>query len=157
MHEGTPIKSHIAEFFSNINDLDKIEVKIKDEDQALLLLCFLHSSYKSFREATSMEASQRSMSMRSRSIFSSRTKLTPSWRVSLIMIISGSSLFKGEENNGSSTGNSKHKNLTCNYCHKKGHIKSECWLRKKKNQMLILLNWLKEMKNNTTFYLLQIN
>ena len=37
-HEGTPIKSHIAEFFSIINDLDKIEIKI--EDQALLLLCF---------------------------------------------------------------------------------------------------------------------
>ena len=40
MHEGTPIKSHIAEFFSIINDLDKIEVKIEDEDQALLLPCF---------------------------------------------------------------------------------------------------------------------
>jgi len=50
MHEGTPIKSHIAEFFSIINDLDKIEVKIEDEDQALLLLCSLPSSYKSFRE-----------------------------------------------------------------------------------------------------------
>jgi len=51
MHEGTSIKSHIAEFFSIINDLDKIEVKIEDEDQTLLLLCFLPSSYKSFREA----------------------------------------------------------------------------------------------------------
>ena len=39
MHEGTPIKSHITEFFFIINDLDKIEIKIKDEDQALLLLC----------------------------------------------------------------------------------------------------------------------
>ena len=39
MHEGTHIKSHITEFFSIINDLDKIEVKIEDEDQALLLLC----------------------------------------------------------------------------------------------------------------------
>ena len=55
MHECTPIKSHIAEFFSIINDLDKIEVKIKDEDQVLLLLCSLSSSYKSFREATSYE------------------------------------------------------------------------------------------------------
>jgi len=51
MHKGTPIKSHIAEFFSFINDLDKIEVKIEDEDQALLILCSLPSSYKSFREA----------------------------------------------------------------------------------------------------------
>ena len=38
IHEGTPIKSHIVEFFSIINDLDKIEVKIKDKDQTLLLL-----------------------------------------------------------------------------------------------------------------------
>ena len=35
---------------SIINDLDKIEVKIEDEDQILLLLCFLLSSYKSFRK-----------------------------------------------------------------------------------------------------------
>jgi len=32
MHEGTPIKSHISEFFSIVNDLDKIEVKLEDED-----------------------------------------------------------------------------------------------------------------------------
>jgi len=51
MHKSTPIKSHIAEFFSIINDLDKLEVKIEDEDQALLLLCSLPFSYKSFREA----------------------------------------------------------------------------------------------------------
>jgi len=31
MHEGTPIKSHIAEFSSIINELDKIDVKIDDE------------------------------------------------------------------------------------------------------------------------------
>jgi len=51
MYEGTPIKSHIAKFSSMINDLDKIEIKIEDENQALLLLCSLPSSYKSFREA----------------------------------------------------------------------------------------------------------
>ena len=44
MHEGTPIKSHITKFSFIINDL-------KDENQALLLLCSLPSSYKSFREA----------------------------------------------------------------------------------------------------------
>jgi len=54
-HEGTPIKSHIAKFFSIINDLNKIEVKIEDEDQTLLLMCSLPSSYKSFREAIIFE------------------------------------------------------------------------------------------------------
>jgi len=35
---------------------------------------------------------------------------------------------KEKSNNGSSTGNSKHKNLTCNYCQKKEHIRDDCWL-----------------------------
>ena len=51
MHEGTPIKPHIEEFSSIINDLDKIEIKIEDEDQAFLLLYSLPFSYKSFRKA----------------------------------------------------------------------------------------------------------
>ena len=51
MHEGTPIKSHITEFFSIVNDIDKIEVKVEDENQTLLLLSFLPSLCKSFREA----------------------------------------------------------------------------------------------------------
>ena len=50
MHECIPIKSHITEFSSIINDIDKIEIKIGDGDRALLLLCSLPSSYKSFRE-----------------------------------------------------------------------------------------------------------
>ena len=39
---------------------------------------------------------------------------------------------RGKSNNESFRGNSKHKNLTCNYCQKKEHIRSECWLQKKK-------------------------
>jgi len=50
MHDGIPIKSHIIEFTSISNELDKIEIKIEDEDQALLLQCSLPSTYKSFRK-----------------------------------------------------------------------------------------------------------
>ena len=50
MHEGTPIKSHIKKIFI-IYDLDMIEIKIEDENQALLLLYYLLSLYKSFRES----------------------------------------------------------------------------------------------------------
>ena len=68
MQEGTPIKSHIAEFLSIINDLDKIEVTIEDEDQTLLLLCSLPSSYKSFRKAIIYGGKSTIKVMRSRSI-----------------------------------------------------------------------------------------
>jgi len=30
------------------------------------------------------------------------------------------------------TDNPKHKNLVCNWCHKKWHIRADCWTRKKK-------------------------
>jgi len=72
MHEGTPIKSHIAEFFSIINDLDKIEVK-REDDQALLLLCSLPSSYKSFRKAL-IYGGKSTIKVR---VCSKRTKLRP--------------------------------------------------------------------------------
>ena len=47
------MKVHLSSLtlHSIINDLDKIEVKIEDDDQALLLLCSLPPSYKRFREA----------------------------------------------------------------------------------------------------------
>jgi len=48
------------------------------------------------------------------------------------MMIPDKFIIQGKSNKRSSMGNSKHKNLTCNYFHKKGHIRSECWLQKKK-------------------------
>ena len=39
---------------------------------------------------------------------------------------------KEKSNNESTTGNSKYKNLVYNWRHKKGHIRVNCWTRKKK-------------------------
>ncbi|MFQ6645001.1 hypothetical protein Gotur_019208 [Gossypium turneri] len=41
---------HISQFITLLNDLKNVEIHIDDEDQAILLLCFLPPSYKSFRE-----------------------------------------------------------------------------------------------------------
>ncbi|KAL5795047.1 hypothetical protein ACOSP7_003641 [Xanthoceras sorbifolium] len=48
MSEGTSLGSHIDEFEYLIMDLQNLDVE--DEDQALLLLCSLPSSYRHFRE-----------------------------------------------------------------------------------------------------------
>ncbi|MFQ6634906.1 hypothetical protein Gotur_010878, partial [Gossypium turneri] len=41
---------HISQFITLLNDLKNVEVKIDDEDQAMLLLCSPSSSQKSFTE-----------------------------------------------------------------------------------------------------------
>ncbi|KAK5831022.1 hypothetical protein PVK06_014817 [Gossypium arboreum] len=50
MNEGELLRDHISQFITLLNDLKNVEVHIDDEDQAMLLLCYLPPSYKSFRE-----------------------------------------------------------------------------------------------------------
>ncbi|MBA0785630.1 hypothetical protein Gotri_026116 [Gossypium trilobum] len=50
MNECEFIRDHISQFITLLNGLKNVEVKIDDEDQAMLLLCSLPPSYKSFRE-----------------------------------------------------------------------------------------------------------
>ncbi|MFQ6665957.1 hypothetical protein Gotur_032494 [Gossypium turneri] len=51
MNEGELLRDHISQFINLLNDLKNVEVHNDDEDQAMLLLCSLPYSYKSFRES----------------------------------------------------------------------------------------------------------
>jgi len=48
MQEGTPLRDHLDQLNTILLDLRNIEVKIEDEDAALILLVFLPSSYENF-------------------------------------------------------------------------------------------------------------
>ena len=50
MSEGTPIQSHLDEFNSIIIDLENLDVKIDDEDKAVLLIVSLPPSHRQFKE-----------------------------------------------------------------------------------------------------------
>ncbi|MFQ6665045.1 hypothetical protein Gotur_031926 [Gossypium turneri] len=50
MNEFDLLRDHISQFITLLNNLNNIEVHIDDENQAMILLCFLPPSYKSFRE-----------------------------------------------------------------------------------------------------------
>ncbi|KAH1091748.1 hypothetical protein J1N35_019005 [Gossypium stocksii] len=50
INECELLRDHIGQFTTLLNDLKNVEVQIDDEDQTMLLLCYLPSSYKSFRE-----------------------------------------------------------------------------------------------------------
>ncbi|MFQ6659563.1 hypothetical protein Gotur_028416 [Gossypium turneri] len=45
MNEGELLRDHISQFITLLNDLKNFEVHINDEDQTMLLLCYLPSSY----------------------------------------------------------------------------------------------------------------
>jgi len=50
MHKGTSIRTYISEFTSLVMDLKNMDEMFSDEQQAMMLLCFLPPSYKNFRE-----------------------------------------------------------------------------------------------------------
>ncbi|MFQ6641507.1 hypothetical protein Gotur_016223 [Gossypium turneri] len=45
MNECELLRDHISQFITLLNDLKNVKVKIDDEDQTMLLLCSLPSSY----------------------------------------------------------------------------------------------------------------
>ena len=50
MVEGTSIQSHLNEFNSIILDLERLDVKIDDEDKTILLVVSLPSYFKHFKK-----------------------------------------------------------------------------------------------------------
>ena len=50
MAKGIPIQKHLNDFNSIIVDLQSLDVKIEDEDKAILLVVSLPASYKHFKE-----------------------------------------------------------------------------------------------------------
>ncbi|KAG8497502.1 hypothetical protein CXB51_008962 [Gossypium anomalum] len=98
LEEGASVHEHLTVFKEILSNLEAMEVQYDKEDLGLILLCSLPPSYSTFRDT---------------------------------ILYSRESLTVDEEQNprGKSKGKSKSSNRgkTCNFCKKKGHIKSECY------------------------------
>ena len=146
MTEGTSILSHLDKFDSLIMDLKNVEVKIEDEDQAILLLCSLPQSFKYFRDT--MIYGKESVSYDSiKSALKSKEQIDRDITGETSRSQAEGLFVRGRSENrdfekGKSKGRSKsrHKNLICNYCKKKGHIKADCYKLKNKEKSKVEQN-----------------
>ncbi|MFQ6669274.1 hypothetical protein Gotur_034594, partial [Gossypium turneri] len=115
MNEGELLGDHINQFITLLNDLKNIEVHIDDKDQAMLLLCSLPPSYKSFRENQIYGRDKLSFEDVKGHLLS-RDKLDNEFgldskadRQAFVLVAS------------------KKRDKRCRYCKKLGHVKANCY------------------------------
>ncbi|KAK5812564.1 hypothetical protein PVK06_027999 [Gossypium arboreum] len=119
MNEGELLRDHISQFITLLNDLKNVEVHIDDEDQAMLLLCSLPPSYKSFRETLIYGRDKLSFEDVKGHL---RDKLDNEFH-----------LDSKTDRQASVLVASKKRDKRCRYWKKLGHVKADCYkLRNKK-------------------------
>ncbi|KAL5763988.1 hypothetical protein ACOSP7_016342 [Xanthoceras sorbifolium] len=141
MAEGASIKSHIDEFSTILMDLGNMEISYDDEDQALMLLRSLPPSYKHFRDTLiysrqTLKLEDVKAALFSKELIDKELGTSRNDSPAEGLLVRGRTPDKSSSSNQRSRSRSKsrHGNLTCNYCKKKGHIKSECFKLKNKQQ-----------------------
>jgi gag-polypeptide of LTR copia-type len=123
MTEGTTLKSHILKYIILLNDIEMIDIKTDDEDKVMILLCLLPNSYKGFKEI----------------ILHSRDSLTLEDLKNNLLVKSDIDLDSNKainhenvKNSDRNRSKSRHKNMICDFCKNKGHIKVNCFKLKEK-------------------------
>jgi hypothetical protein len=113
--EGTSMQSHLNEFNSIIVDIESLDVKIDDEDKAILLVVSLPPSFKHFKKImlygnhTSMSFENVKSNLLSKEKFDVDSRSEPKDKC---LIVQGSEDHKS--------------NLYCRYCRKNTHHISRC-------------------------------
>lgn len=135
MAEGTLIQNHLDELNKIIMDLKAMDVKINDEDQALMLLCSLPSSYGNFvetmlygRDTVTMEDVKASLN--SRELKNKMSENSTESRIEALMVQGKGKETESSSGGGKSRSRRNARKGKCNYCHKEGHWKVDCPLIK---------------------------
>ncbi|KAG8482553.1 hypothetical protein CXB51_024224 [Gossypium anomalum] len=119
-YEAASVHEHLTVFKEILSNLEAMEVQYDKEDLGLILLCSLAPSYSTFKDT----------------ILYSRESFTIDEGESLIArerqdrnTDNDRGRIQEQNPHGKSKGRSKSSNRgkTCNFCKKKGHIKSECY------------------------------
>jgi hypothetical protein len=134
-----PLCDHLDEFNKILMDLKNIDIKIDDEDQALILLCSLPEFFDKFINSMlyskdtifliDVKSALNSMELRTR--LNGKGSDNQAEGLFVKGCSENSSNFRGQsserdsDRRGQSQSNSKNR-VKCYYCKKYGHYKSEC-------------------------------
>ncbi|KAJ4703754.1 Retrovirus-related Pol polyprotein from transposon TNT 1-94 [Melia azedarach] len=142
MQEGMPLRDHLDQLNTILLELRNIDVKVEDEDAALILLVSLPLSYENFvqsfivgKDTVSLEEVRSSLHTREL-----RHKATGTGADN-----QAAGLVASESYGHGNSGKKKFKkpvskgpkpNDVCNYCKEKGHWKSDCPKKKRQQDKL---------------------
>ena len=139
MQEGMPLRDHLDQLNTILLDLRNIEVKIEDEDAALILLVSLPPSYENFvqsfivgKDTVSLEEVR--SSLHSKELRHKAAGIGGAGIKAVGLIASGGKRLGnlGKKKSKSSGSKGPKPGDICNYCKKTGHWKTQC--PKKKRQ-----------------------
>jgi hypothetical protein len=139
MKEGTLVFDHLDEFNRVILDLKNIDCKVDDEDQALIMLCSLPTSFEHFvdtmlygfgRDTISIDDVKDALNSKEL-----KKRASENWGDNQAkgLVARDRSNEKGSSSNGGRS-RSKSRKVKCFYYKKEGHMKSECNLLKAKKE-----------------------
>ena len=136
MEEGSSLANHIDNFNIIILDLEDINVKLEDEDNAIILLSSLSSSYEHFVDTLLYGRQSITMTNVKDSLNSKEVTRKSEANDGEGLIARGGPEKKdySNKNRKCSKSKSKNKNLKYFQCHKEGHFKRDCPERKNKEK-----------------------
>ena len=132
MTEGSSLRAHLNEFNTILIDLENLEVKIEDEDKAVLLVVSIPPSYKHFKEIMLYSSNDTLSYEDVKSNLLSKEKFDhemPTEKKGDALTARG----RNQERQDSSKKHSRSKSRgkisgkSCKYCKKLGHEISECY------------------------------
>ena len=137
MSEGASLEDHLTVFKEIVSDLETLEVKYDDEDLGLILLCSLPASYSTFRDTILYSRDTLTLDEVYDALFSKEKMkhlVNRSDAQGEGLVVRGRTQERNSGGDDRSRSKSKNRNKTCNYCKKKGHIKSECYKLQNRNK-----------------------
>ena len=135
MEEGTTIEDHLDEFNKIILDLENIDVKVEEEDQAIILLNSLDKSYSNFVDT--MMFSHETLSVEEVQSTLNSKELKKQFECKNGSNSEGLTVWGGSETRNTKNKKkslSKSKNHKCFICHKEGHFKKDFFGKKEERK-----------------------